>query len=90
MTFREFLRDNIVYLDGGMGTLLQEKGFFGAPEELNITHPQIVREIHKAYLDAGSNVISVNTFGANLLKYESARLEEIIKAAIENAQEAQK
>ena len=90
MTFREFLRDNIVYLDGGMGTLLQEKGFSGAPEGLNITNPEIIRDIHKAYFDAGSNVVSVNTFGANLLKYEKDVLEEIVRCAIENAQEAQR
>ncbi len=90
MTFREFLRDNIVYLDGGMGTLLQEKGFSGAPEELNITHPEIIKDIHKAYLDAGSNVVSVNTFGASLIKYEKVKLEELVKAAIQNARQAQR
>jgi len=87
MTFLEFLRDNIVCFDGGMGTLLQERGLLPGelPELWNITHPEIITEIHKAYFDAGSNVVTTNTFGANLLKFSREELREIIKAAMENA-----
>lgn len=90
MNFREFLKDNIVYLDGGMGTLLQEKGLKPGelPERWNITHKEVIKEIHKAYYDAGSNVISTNTFGANAFKFDDEELEEIIKAAFENAAQA--
>ena len=92
MNFREFLKDNIVFLDGGMGTLLQEKGLKAGefPECWNITHPHIITGIHKAYFDAGSNVVCTNTFGANSLKFEAEELENIIMSAIYNAKNAAK
>ncbi len=90
MTFREFLKNNIVYLDGGMGTLLQASGLKPGehPEHWNISHPGVITNIHKEYYDAGSNVVSTNTFGANTLKFKPEELEEIIKAAFENAKAA--
>ena len=89
MSFREYLKNNIVYLDGGMGTLLQAKGLKPGehPEHWNLNHPDAITEIHKAYYDAGSNVVSTNTFGANVLKF-GEDLEKIVKAAFENANEA--
>lgn len=90
MNFKDFLRENIVCFDGGTGTLLQEKGLSPgeAPERWNITHPDVIIGLHKAYFDAGSNVVCTNTFGANLLKLGEDELEKIIKAAIENAKSA--
>ncbi len=88
MDFLTFLQNNIVILDGSMGTLLQEKGYFCSPEKLNIEAPEIIKDIHKSYFDAGSNVITTNTFGANVLKYEEFELEEIIKSAVKIAKEA--
>ena len=90
MNFREYLKNNIVYLDGGMGTLLQAEGLKPGehPESWNITHPDIITAIHKAYFEAGSNVVCTNTFGANCLKFSCDELEEIIKAAIANAKTA--
>lgn len=90
MNFRDFLKNNIVRLDGGMGTLLQSKGLKAGeyPERWNISHPDIIRDIHKAYFEAGSNVVCTNTFGANILKFDKAELEEIVSAAIANAQAA--
>ena len=87
MNFSEFLSANKVYLDGGMGTLLQERGLLPGeyPERWNITHPDVITEIHKSYFDRGSNVISTNTFGANSLKFSDGELEEIISAAFANA-----
>ncbi len=87
MNIRDFLRDNIVILDGGMGTLLQKAGLLPGehPEMWNLTHPDEVQKIHRDYFDAGSNVVNTNTFGANSLKFSENELEEIIKAAIENA-----
>ena len=92
MTFSEFLKDNIVILDGGMGTLLQSKGLMPGelPERWNITHPDVISDIHKAYFDAGSNVVCTNTFGANALKFSQEELEEIISSAIANANAARK
>ena len=71
MSFKEFLKENLVLLDGGMGTLLQAKGLKAGehPEKWNISHPEVITEIHKSYFDAGSNVVSTNTFGANILKF---------------------
>lgn len=90
MEFKEFLSNNIVILDGGMGTLLQAKGLKRGekPEEWNISHPDVITQIHKAYYDAGSNVVSVNTFGANIFKFEEKCLEDIISAAVYNAKNA--
>ena len=90
MTFSEFLKDNIVYLDGGMGTLLQAKGLKpgDAPERWNISHPDVICVIHRDYFDAGSNVVCTNTFGANTLKYSKDELEKIIRAAVKNAADA--
>ncbi|MGM9653073.1 MAG: homocysteine S-methyltransferase family protein [Eubacteriales bacterium] len=90
MTFTEFLKSNIVYLDGGTGTLLQARGLKPGefPERWNLTHPEIIAEIHKEYFDAGSNVVCTNTFGANPLKFGSDELESILRAAIGNAKAA--
>ena len=90
MNFREYLEKNIVILDGGMGTLLQARGLQPgeAPERWNVSHPDEIVAIHRAYFDSGSNVVNTNTFGANVLHFTEDELEEIIKAAIENAQKA--
>ena len=92
MNFKEYLKNNIVYLDGGMGTLLQEKGLIAGeyPERWNILHPDVITEIHKNYFDAGSNVVCTNTFGANSLKFDDNELESIIMSAIFNAKNAAK
>lgn len=86
MKFRKFLNENIVYLDGGMGTILQKNGLMPGeyPERWNVTHKHIIRDIHKAYYDAGSNVVNTNTFGANTLKFTSVELDEIVRAAVDN------
>ena len=85
-----YLKENILILDGGMGTLLQERGLMPGeyPEKWNISHPEIITEIHKSYYDAGSNVVSTNTFGANTLKFSHDELKEIITSAVENAKKA--
>ena len=90
MDFKSFLKDNIVVLDGGMGTLLQERGLPSGelPEKWNISHPEIITTIHKEYFDSGANVVLANTFGANGFKFSEEELEAVIKAAIENAKAA--
>ena len=87
MDFRKFLQQNTVYLDGGMGTLLQKAGLpLGElPERWNVTQAGEVQAIHAAYFNAGSHVVATNTFGANCLKFTENELEEIVRAAIENA-----
>ncbi len=92
MNITEFLKQNILYLDGGMGTLLQSAGLAPGelPERWNLTHPDVIRGIHADYFRAGSNVVNANTFGANLLKFSHEELESIIRAAMENAHTAAK
>lgn len=90
MNFSDYLKNNIVYLDGGMGTLLQAQGLLPGehPEKWNISHPEIITDIHKSYYNSGSNVVCANTFGANSLKFNDEELEEVIKSAISNAKKA--
>ena len=90
MNITEYMKDHIIYLDGGMGTLLQAAGLAPGefPERWNLSHADVIVEIQKAYFDAGSNVAAANTFGANLLKFRAEELESIISAAVENAREA--
>lgn len=90
MNFLQFLNNNIVYLDGGMGTLLQSRGLKAGeyPERWNITHPDVIVDIHKSYYDAGSNVVCTNTFGANILKFDENELEDIVRNAVANAKKA--
>lgn len=90
MNFKEYLQNNIVFLDGGMGTLLQANGLMPGelPELWNLTHPEVITKIHTDYFNAGSNVVCTNTFGANTLKFDEAQLEQIVKTAITNAKNA--
>ncbi|MBQ4053553.1 MAG: homocysteine S-methyltransferase family protein, partial [Clostridia bacterium] len=92
MDVKTFIQQNIVYLDGGTGTLLQAAGLpLGElPERWNVTHAAAVQEIHRAYFNAGSNIVATNTFGANVLKFTESELDEIVKAAIENVRAAAK
>ena len=93
MEFLELLKtDRPVLLDGGMGTMLQARGLpVGAtPELVALEHPDWLREIHTAYLDAGSQIIYANTFGANREKLERTgrSVEEIVTAGVTVAKEA--
>lgn len=89
MLKKEQFKTKRLYLDGGCGTLLQQRGL--APGELpelwSLSHPDDMVDIHKSYFDAGSNIVCTNTFGANTLKF-GRKTEEIIAAAIENAKKA--
>ncbi len=94
MNILEKIKKDICYFDGGMGTLLQAMGLQPGelPETWNIRHPERIIELHSAYLAAGSNVVSSNTFGANSFKYDGKDgtydLEEIVRAGVENAKKA--
>ena len=84
MKITDYLKDNLLFLDGGMGTLLQARGLLPGelPERWCISRPEVITEIHKSYYDAGSNVVNTNTFGASVLKFSDEELEKIIIAAI--------
>lgn len=93
MDFKKFLvLKEFVLLDGAMGTLIQKSGvkYDSVPETLNITHPELIESFHKAYADAGSDIVYANTFGANgyKLKESGYSVDEIIKSGVENAKKA--
>ena len=90
MKITDYLKENLLFLDGGMGTLLQARGLLPGelPERWCVSRPEVITEIHKSYYDAGSNVVNTNTFGASVLKFSEAELEEIISAAIGCARRA--
>ena len=90
MKITEFLKNRIVYLDGGMGTLLQAQGLVPGelPERWNLSHPDIIEQIHRDYYNAGSHIVNTNTFGANCLKFSPEELDSIVSAAIQNARRA--
>lgn len=91
---REKLLKGPLFLDGGMGTLLQEMGLKPGelPERWNIKEQEAVISIHRQYYEAGSDIVLTNTFGANALKFHDTdyTLESVIKRAVENAQKARK
>lgn len=83
--------DRRYIFDGGFGTMLQQRGMAAGavPEELNITDPELIRSIHRAYREAGAEIMTANTFGANPVKLKSKySLGEIIAAAVGNARSA--
>ena len=82
---RVFAGEEFLVFDGAMGTMLQEAGLKAGelPELLNFSHPETVTAIHRAYVEAGADVISANTFGANAHKLgDAARVEDVFAAAI--------
>ncbi len=82
------LGKELLFFDGGMGTLLQKAGLLPGelPENWNIEKKEIIRNIHRAYYEAGSNILLTNTFGANRVKYHDApyTLKQVIEAAVDN------
>lgn len=69
----------IKYFDGGMGSMLNLRPG-ELPEKLNISDPDRVYRVHKAYADAGADIITANTFGANRLKYDNC--DELVRAGV--------
>ena len=92
MELKEYLKNNLVYLDGGFGTLLQSRGLSAGelPERRNLTHPSLIKSIHLDYYNAGANIVHANTFGANILKFSESELESIISSAAKIANDAKK
>ena len=64
------LKDSVLLLDGAMGTMIYSKGIFinQCFDELNLSRPDLIKEIHREYVNAGADCIETNTFGANRLK----------------------
>ena len=81
-TFNTFFKENLVLLDGAMGSLIYEKGVFidKCYDELNLSRPELIRSIHEEYIRAGARVIESNTYGANRFKLKSHNLLEQLEA----------
>ncbi len=92
MNFKDLLGKQILFFDGGMGTLLQERGLRTGeiPETWNILHPEVIKQIHKEYLLAGSNMVSANTFGVNAFKCKNLEytVDELVTAGVRLTKEA--
>ena len=74
--FLTFLRENLLLGDGAVGTLLHQRGqpFHACHDALNLREPELVRQVHRDYLEAGARLIETNTFGASRLKLEKFEL----------------
>lgn len=94
MSIKERLGRELLFFDGGMGTLLQAEGLTPGelPEVWNLEHPDKIEEIHRQYYEAGSDIVLANTFGANACKFHHDRYlpEDAVKAALDAARTAQK
>ena len=84
--------DRICFLDGAAGTMLQMRGLLGAkvPESVNLTHPEVVQEIHRDYIRAGSDLIYAMTFSVNRYKLGDSgyTVDGLVSAAVANAKAA--
>ncbi len=93
-SFVDRLKQGPLLFDGAMGTLLHSRGadLERCFDELNLTRPSMVAEVHQAYIEAGAQVIETNTFGANIFKLSEHGLEdrvaEINRAGVELARRA--
>ncbi|MDO4618708.1 MAG: homocysteine S-methyltransferase family protein [Clostridia bacterium] len=89
---RKILGKQLLFFDGSMGTLLQERGLTTGemPEMWNLTHREEILSIHREYVDTGANITTTNTFGANPIKFggDMVTLEKIIQEAISISKEA--
>ncbi len=93
MDFNNLLKSKeFILLDGAMGTLIQRSGaeYEHVPETLNITRPELITSFHRAYIEAGADIVYANTFGANAYKLADCgyTVEEIVSAGVANAKKA--
>ncbi len=90
MKILDYLKDNILFLDGATGSFLQNSGMPAGvrPEKWATENSDVIIDIHKKYFDAGSNAVLSCTFGANLLNFDKPELDLIIKSALENVRTA--
>lgn len=81
--FREFIKqDRVRVFDGAMGTMLYSKGIYinRSYDELNLSSPDLVADVHREYLKAGAEIIETNTFGASRLKLTGQSLDDKLAA----------
>ena len=90
MDIREYLANNRLITDGAMGTWYDRlTGYKGnLAERANLTDPQQIRDIHRAYIEAGAQLIRTNTFAVNSMFFSADEIERVLKAAWENASQA--
>ncbi|WP_207707295.1 homocysteine S-methyltransferase family protein [Crassaminicella thermophila] len=92
MNIKKIIGKEFIFFDGAMGTMLQQAGLpIGElPESFNISYPEVIYDIHKKYIDAGADVITTNTFGANEYKLKDLpySVEQIISKAVSIARDA--
>ncbi|MBO6040581.1 MAG: homocysteine S-methyltransferase family protein [Oscillospiraceae bacterium] len=90
MDILSFMNANVLLLDGGMGSLLYARGMSRTErsEQWALSHPEVVKGIHRSYYDAGSNLVLTDTFGANGLFHSSEELRDIVTAAVRLVREA--
>ncbi|MBQ4153489.1 MAG: homocysteine S-methyltransferase family protein [Oscillospiraceae bacterium] len=85
-TVIEAMQKRVLYFDGAMGTMVQKHGLQAgeSPEIFSLTHPEVIAEIHRSYLNAGADIVTANTFGANAHKLKATGYspEEIISASV--------
>lgn len=92
--FLEALQHRVLVCDGAMGTVLYARGILANRcfDELNLSQPALIREIHREYVRAGAEILETNTFGANPIRLDthgcSSRIEEINRAGATLAREA--
>ncbi len=91
MGVREFTENNILILDGAMGTMLQDVSLIGEnPVLLNLSKPDLITDVHRQYINAGSHMILTNTFCANSRKLAGSgySVADVVAAAVKNAKKA--
>lgn len=92
MDIRKTMEERVLFFDGAMGTMVQKAGLKAGqqPEVYNMIHPEIITSIHKAYVDAGADIITTNTFGANEYKLQGTgyTVEEIVEQGVKLARQA--
>ena len=92
MSAAEIFLNRILILDGAMGTVLQQKGLppGGKPELLNLSDPALIESVHRAYIEAGSDIVYANTFGASRRKLAGTgyTVEEVVRAGVATAKRA--
>ena len=94
MNILDYIKDNILLLDGAMGTVLQNSGIAPGkhPEAMNIDHPDVVTSVHDAYMTAGSKLVLTNTFGASAHKMAGCQYtpQQVITAGVKLAKEVRR
>ena len=88
---RDIIKERILVLDGAMGTMIQQYGLRGNNDVFNLSHPEIIEDIHCKYLEAGADIISTNTFSSQRISQVDYQLEdEARRMALEGARIARR